>query len=68
MIRSLSRMSGGARIRVLDRLAVEMPPKIKANFEGARRRIFAVIRAVIQEGIDSGEFRSPRSTAPRRWP
>jgi AcrR family transcriptional regulator len=61
----LSRMSGGARIRVLDQLAVEMPPKIKAHFEGARRRIFAVIRTVIQDGIDSGEFRSvdPRTAA-----
>lgn len=61
----LTRMSGGARIRVLDQLAAEMPPKIKAHFERARKRILASLTTVIQEGIDSGEFRpvDPRTAA-----
>lgn len=53
----LSRMSGGARLRVLDPLASEMPPKIKAHFDRARRRIFDLLAMVVQEGIDAGEFR-----------
>jgi hypothetical protein len=58
-------MSGGARIRVLDQLAAEMPPKIKAHFERARRRIFVLFTTVIQEGVDTGDFRSvdPRTAA-----
>jgi AcrR family transcriptional regulator len=54
----LGRMSGGARLRVLDQLAAEMPPKIKEHFERGRRRILDLHIKLIQEGIASGELRA----------
>jgi len=52
-----SRITGGARLRVLDHLAVEMTGSIKEKFERGRRRILDLYTRIIQRGIDAGEFR-----------
>ena len=61
----LDRMSGGARLRVLEQLAADMPPKIKQHFEGARRRILDLHAKLIEEGIATAELRAvdPRTAA-----
>lgn len=61
----LGRLSGGARLRVLDQLAAEMPPKIKEHFERERRRILDIFTKLIQEGITASELRpvDPRIAA-----
>jgi len=51
------RMTGGARLRVLDQLAAEMSGPIKQKFEHARRRILDLYTRIIQRGIDAGELR-----------
>jgi AcrR family transcriptional regulator len=51
------RMTGGARVRVLDQLAAEMSGPIKQKFEHARRRILDIYTRIIQRGIDAGELR-----------
>ena len=61
----LDRMSGGARLRVLEQLAADMPPKIKQHFERARRRILDLHAKLIEEGIATAELRAvePRTAA-----
>lgn len=51
------RMTGGARLRVLDQLAAEMPPDIKQKFDHGRRRVLDLYTNLIQRGIDTGELR-----------
>lgn len=51
------RMTGGARLRVLDQLAAEMPPEIKQKFDHGRRRVLDLYTRLIQSGIDAGELR-----------
>jgi AcrR family transcriptional regulator len=51
------RMTGGARLRVLDQLAAEMPSEIKQKFDHGRRRVLDLYTRLIQKGIDAGEFR-----------
>ena len=51
------RMTGGARLRVLDQLATEMPAEIKQNFDHGRRRVLDLYTRLIQKGIDAGELR-----------
>src|SRR5579862_3693812 len=51
------RMSGGARLRVLDQLAAEMPAAIKQKFDHGRRRVLDLYTKLIQKGIDAGELR-----------
>ncbi len=60
-----ARMSGGARLRVLDQLAAEMPSEIKQKFDHGRRRVLDLYVKLIQQGIDSGELRpvDPRTAA-----
>lgn len=52
-----ARLSGGARLRVLDQLAVEMPPGPCKVFDGDRRQILDAYTAIITDGIGRGEFR-----------
>lgn len=54
----LGRLSGGARIRVLDQLASEMPAKIKEKFERGRRRILDLYTKLIEDGIAASELRA----------
>lgn len=60
-----TRAEGGARVRALDTVWTEMPEDVRARFDAARRRIFALHIEVIQQGIRSGEFRNvdPRLAA-----
>ncbi|MDI4234117.1 TetR/AcrR family transcriptional regulator [Bradyrhizobium sp. Arg237L] len=51
------RMTGGARLRVLDQLAAEMPSDIKQKFDQGRRRVLDLYTRLIQKGIDAGELR-----------
>ncbi|MCA1457081.1 TetR family transcriptional regulator [Bradyrhizobium sp. BRP22] len=51
------RLTGGARLRVLDKLAVEMPPPIRQKFDQTRRRVLDLYAKVISQGIDRGELR-----------
>jgi AcrR family transcriptional regulator len=51
------RMTGGARLRVLDQLAAEMPADIKQKFDHGRRRVLDLYTRLIQKGIDAGELR-----------
>jgi AcrR family transcriptional regulator len=51
------RMTGGARVRVLDQLATEMSGPVKQKFEHARRRILDLYTRIIQRGVDTGELR-----------
>lgn len=51
------RMTGGARLRVLDQLAAEMPPGIKQKFDHGRRRVLDLYTKLIRQGIDAGELR-----------
>ena len=51
------RMARGARMRVLDQLAAEMPPEIKQRFDRGRRRVLDLYTGLIQSGIDAGELR-----------
>lgn len=51
------RMTGGARLRVLDQLAAEMPAEIKQKFDHGRRRVLDLYTRLIQKGIDEGELR-----------
>ena len=51
------RMTGGARLRVLDQLAAEMPVEIKQKFDHGRRRVLDLYTKLIQRGIDAGELR-----------
>ena len=51
------RLTGGARLRVLDQLAAEMSGPIKQKFEHGRRRILDLYTKLIQRGIDAGELR-----------
>jgi AcrR family transcriptional regulator len=51
------RLTGGARLRVLDQLAAEMSGPIKQKFEHGRRRILDLYTRLIQRGIDAGELR-----------
>ena len=53
----LERLTGGPRLRVLDRLAVEMPPDLLAQFDRGRRRILNLYVQIIDNGVKSGEFR-----------
>ena len=58
LVSSISgRMTGGARLRVLDQLAAEMPPEIKQKFDHGRRRVLDLYTKLIQKGIDAGELR-----------
>jgi AcrR family transcriptional regulator len=51
------RMTRGARLRVLDQLAAEMPAEIKQKFDHGRRRVLDLYTRLIQNGIDAGELR-----------
>jgi hypothetical protein len=51
------RMTRGARLRVLDQLAAEMPAEIKQKFDHGRRRVLDLYTRLIQSGIDAGELR-----------
>jgi AcrR family transcriptional regulator len=51
------RMTRGARLRVLDQLAAEMPAEIKQRFDHGRRRFLDLYTRLIQKGIDAGELR-----------
>lgn len=53
----MKRIAGGARIRVLDQLETEMPPDLKHTFNRARRRVLDLYTRLIEEGIETGEFR-----------
>src|SRR6267142_908488 len=50
-------LSRPAEFRVVERNEVDMPPKLAAAAETARRGIFENFSELIQRGIDSGEFR-----------
>jgi AcrR family transcriptional regulator len=50
-------LSRPEEFRVIDRNEVDMPPKLKAASEAARRQVFENFSEVIQRGIDSGVFR-----------
>jgi AcrR family transcriptional regulator len=52
-----SRMTGGARLRVLDQLAAEMPPAIRVRFERGRREVLDLYTGLIRSGIEAGELR-----------
>lgn len=52
------RMTRGARLRVLDQLAAEMPAEIKQKFDHGRRRFLDLYTRLIQKGIDAGELRA----------
>jgi AcrR family transcriptional regulator len=49
-------LSRSAEFRVVDRSEEDMPPKLRAASEAARRGIFENFSAVIQRGLDSGSF------------
>lgn len=51
------RIAGGARLRVLDQLAAEMPFEIRQKFDHGRRRMLSLYVRLIQQGIDAGELR-----------
>lgn len=61
----VERLSGGARLRVLDQLAVEMPLELRKVFDGGRRRILDVYTEIVADGVRRGEFRNvdPRTAA-----
>jgi AcrR family transcriptional regulator len=50
-------LSRPAEFRVIDRNEDDMPPKLRAASEAARRGVFENFSEVIQRGIDSGAFR-----------
>lgn len=52
------RMTRGARLRVLDQLAAEMPADIRQKFDHGRRRVLDLYVRLIQNGIDAGELRA----------
>ena len=49
-------LSRPAEFRVVDRNEEDMPPKLQAASEAARRGVFENVSAVIQRGVDSGSF------------
>ena len=53
----LSKLEGGARFRMLDRIEAELPDEIRAAFAKTRRRVLDLTIDIIQSGVDSGEFR-----------
>lgn len=57
LISILCRTTGGTGVRALESVGWEMPPKTKAAFERARRRILDVHIRVMNEGMKRGEFR-----------
>lgn len=52
-----SRLSGGARLRVLDQVAAEMPAELRKSFDRGRRRILDLYTKIIADGAKSGDFR-----------
>jgi AcrR family transcriptional regulator len=50
-------LSRPSEFRIVDRNEEDMPPRLRATSEAARRRIFENFSEVIQRGIDSGRFR-----------
>lgn len=52
-----SRLSGGARLRVLDQVAAEMPAELRKSFDRGRRRILDLYTKIMADGATSGEFR-----------
>jgi AcrR family transcriptional regulator len=61
----IMRLTGGARLRVLDHLAIEMPPDLRKKFDRSRRQILNGYVRIITDGVKSGEFRAvePRIAA-----
>jgi AcrR family transcriptional regulator len=53
----LGKLSGGPRFRMLDRIESEMPAHLMASFTKTRRRVLELTAAVIEKGIQTGEFR-----------
>jgi AcrR family transcriptional regulator len=51
------RLTGGPRLRVLDQLAIEMPPNLRTTFDRARRQVLNLYTDLIKEGVDNCEFR-----------
>ena len=49
-------LSRPAEFRVVDRNEEDMPPKLQAASEAARRGVFENVAAVIQRGVDTGAF------------
>jgi len=49
-------LSRPAEFRVVDRNEEDMPPKLQAASEAARRGVFENVAAVIQRGVDTGSF------------
>ncbi len=49
-------LSRPAEFRVVDRNEGDMPPKLQAASEAARRGVFENVAAVIQRGVDTGAF------------
>lgn len=59
------RLARGSRLRVLDKLAMEMPAELRKDFDRGRRRILDLYAGIIEDGVRRGEFRQvdPRTAA-----
>lgn len=52
-----NKLEGGARFRFADRIQSELPAQLVASFAKSRRRVFSLYVEIIQQGIETGEFR-----------
>ena len=53
----LRRLTGGARLVVLNRLEMEMPHDVESLYTRSRRQILDIFVGIISDGIAAGEFR-----------
>lgn len=52
-----SKLHGGVRFRMLDRIEAELPEEIRTAFKIARRRVLELTTEIVESGIQSGHFR-----------
>ncbi|MDO8776985.1 MAG: TetR/AcrR family transcriptional regulator [Burkholderiaceae bacterium] len=53
----LSKLQGGMRFRMADRIEAELPDEIRTAFKNGRRRVLELTIEMIESGIKSGHFR-----------
>lgn len=52
-----SKLQGGVRFRMADRIEAELPDEIRTAFKNARRRVLELTIEIVESGIKSGHFR-----------
>ncbi len=52
----LSKLQGGMRFRMADRIEAELPEDIRTAFKNGRRRVLALTIEMIESGVKSGHF------------